>query len=47
MLFDLHCVANVYTVLSVSTVNGYVPEGGNEEGREATPISISIFDFMI
>ena len=22
----------------------YVPEGGNEEGREATPISISIFD---
>ena len=24
--------------------NGYVPEGRNEEGRVATPTSISIFD---
>ena len=25
--------------------NAYVPEGGNERGRKATPTSISIFDF--
>ena len=25
--------------------DAYVLEGGNEEGREATPPSISIFDF--
>ena len=25
--------------------NAYVPKGGNEGGREATPNSISIFDF--
>ena len=25
--------------------NAYVPEGGNGEGRVATPTSISIFDF--
>ena len=25
--------------------NAYVPEGGNEEGRVASPTSISIFDF--
>lgn len=26
--------------------NGYVPEGRNEEGRVATPTSISIFDSL-
>ena len=25
--------------------NVYVPEGGNEGGRDATPTSLSIFDF--
>ena len=25
--------------------NAYVPEGGNEGGRKATPTSTSIFDF--
>ena len=25
-------------------LNAYVPEGGNERGRGATPTSISIFD---
>ena len=25
-------------------LNAYVPEGGNEEGSRATPISISILD---
>ena len=41
-----------YTVLQMFTQfclfimkNAYVPEGGNEEGRKATPTSISIFDF--
>ena len=26
-------------------VNAYIPEGGNEGGKEATPTSFSIFDF--
>ena len=41
----IHCVANVYAVLPVSTVKCLCPEGRNEEGREATPTSISIFVF--
>ena len=41
----IHCVTKVHAVLPVSTVNAFVPEGGNEGEREATPTSISIFDF--
>ena len=36
----VHCVANVYAVLPVSTVK-FLCSGG----REATPTSILIFDF--
>ena len=41
---NIHCVAKVYTVLPVSTVK-CLYSGGREWGREATPTSISIFDF--
>ena len=42
---SIHSVANVYAVLPFYNVKAYVPEGGIEGGREATPTSISIFDF--
>ena len=45
-VYKVHCVAKVYAVLPVSTVKCLdFPEVGNEGGREATPTSISIFEF--
>ena len=44
LLTDLHCVAKVYAVLPVSTVK-FMRAGMREGGREATPASISMFDF--
>ena len=42
---DIHSVANVYAVLPFYNVKCLCPEGGNEGGWEATPTSISIFNF--
>ena len=41
---EIHCFANVYAVLPVSSVKCLCSRGW-EWGREATPSSISIFDF--
>ena len=43
-LYYVHCIANIYAVLPVSAVK-YLCSGTPEWGREATPTSISIFDF--
>ena len=42
---NLHCVAKVYAVLPVSTVKCLYSGERGEGEWEATPTSISIFDF--
>ena len=49
---DVSDLKIIYTVLQMlrqfclfMMYNAYVPEGGNEGGREATPTSFSMFDF--
>ena len=42
---SIHCVANVYALLPVSTVKCLCSGGRNEGGKKATPTSISILDF--